>query len=68
MVDDVHGAELALHRKYRPCRIEREIFKIHRVDTKGAEKLAKKFRKPREETPPDKVDLVEAKKPREREE
>jgi hypothetical protein len=44
MVDDSIGAEKAIHERYKPCKIEREIFKLNRIDFKGLEKLVNRFR------------------------
>lgn len=44
MTSDMNAAEKFLHRLYRSCRTEREIFKIHNVDTRWLDKLiARKF-------------------------
>jgi hypothetical protein len=45
MTSDMNGAEKFLHRLYRSCKVEREIFRINHVDTRWLDKLiARKFK------------------------
>jgi hypothetical protein len=43
MTSDARKAEKALHRIYKDCRVEREIFKIRNVDTKWLSRLIVKY-------------------------